>query len=146
MNETCSEILMHKYIVICHIFSAWNICSFFLLQLQIAFMMHVASVHFWRENSKLILPRFLSVSTVFRNYSKCRIWIFWILVFSANFCPSKSDLSGNTVWPQASGFPKLTKIDHIWHFWLTFVYSKCKRSSLRSQCWMRHFLWFLNTV
>ena len=23
---------------------------------------------------------------------------------------------------------------------------KCKRSSLRSQCWMRHFLWFSNTV
>ena len=24
--------------------------------------------------------------------------------------------------------------------------SKCKLSSLRSQCWMRHFLWFSNTV
>ena len=29
---------------------------------------------------------------------------------------------------------------------LTFVHSKCKRSSLRSQCWMRLFLWFSNTV
>ena len=28
----------------------------------------------------------------------------------------------------------------------TFVHSKCKRSSLRSQCWMRHFLRTLNTV
>ena len=27
-----------------------------------------------------------------------------------------------------------------------FVHSKCKRSSLRSQCWMRLFLWFSNTV
>ena len=26
------------------------------------------------------------------------------------------------------------------------VHSKCKRSSLRSQCWMRLFLWFSNTV
>ena len=29
---------------------------------------------------------------------------------------------------------------------LSFVHSKCKRSSLRSQCWMRLFLWFSNTV
>ena len=60
---------------------------------------------------------------------------FWILAFFANFCPLKTDLSGNTVWPQASGFQKLAKIDHFWHFSLTFVHSKRKRSSLRSQCW-----------
>ena len=54
--------------------------------------------------------------------------------------------SGNTVWPQALGFQKLAKSDHFWHFWLTFVHSKCNRSSLRSQCWMRLFLWFSNTV
>ena len=29
---------------------------------------------------------------------------FRILSFSTNFCPIKIDLSGNTVWPQASGF------------------------------------------
>ena len=29
---------------------------------------------------------------------------FWILAFSTNFWPIKSDLSGNTVWPQASVF------------------------------------------
>ena len=33
----------------------------------------------------------------------------------------KCDLSGNTVWPQALGFKKLAKMDHFWHFWLTFV-------------------------
>ena len=43
-------------------------------------------------------------------------------------------------------FTKVAKIDHFWHFWWTFVHSKCKRSSLRSQCWMRLFLWFSNTV
>ena len=80
---------------------------------------------------------------MFENYSKCRIWIFDILAFSTIFCPSKVDLSGNTVWPQASGFEKLAKMDSFWHFWLTFVHSKCKRSS---QCWMRLFLWFSNTV
>ena len=41
---------------------------------------------------------------------------FLILAFSTNFCSIKSDLSGNTVWPQALGFQKLAKIDHFWHF------------------------------
>ena len=71
---------------------------------------------------------------------------FWILVFSTNICPIKTDQSGNTVWPQASGFQKLAKMDHLWHFWWSFVHSKCKRSSLRSQSWMKLFLWFSNTV
>ena len=31
-------------------------------------------------------------------------------------------------------FQKLAKLDHFGHFWITFVHSKCKRSSLRSQC------------
>ena len=71
---------------------------------------------------------------------------FWTLAFSTNFCLIKTDLSGNTVWQQASGFQKLAKMDQFCHFSLTFVHSKCKRSSLRSQCWMRLFLWFSNTV
>ena len=56
----------------------------------------------------------------------------------------KNDLSGITVWLQALGFQKLAKLDNFWHFWLTFVHWKCKRSSLRSQYWMRLFLWFSN--
>ena len=43
---------------------------------------------------------------MFENDSKCRIWIFRLLAFSI-----KSDLSGNTVWPQASGFQNLAKMD-----------------------------------
>ena len=31
---------------------------------------------------------------------------FWILAFS----------TGNFVWPQASGFQKLAKLNHFWHF------------------------------
>ena len=61
---------------------------------------------------------------------------FWHFGIFTNFCPIKIEVSGYTVWPQASGFQKLAKMDHFWHFKLTFVYSKCKRSSLRSQCWM----------
>ena len=53
---------------------------------------------------------------------------FWILSFSTNFCPIKVDLSGNTVWPQASGFQKLAKMDYFGYFWWTFVHSKCKRN------------------
>ena len=71
---------------------------------------------------------------------------FLILAFSTNFCPIKTDLPGNAVWPQTLGFQKLAKLDHFWHFELTFVHSKGKRSSLRSQCWRRLFLWFTNTV
>ena len=41
---------------------------------------------------------------------------FWIVAFSTNFCPIKTDLSGNTVWPQASVFQKLAKMDHFRHF------------------------------
>ena len=41
--------------------------------------------------------------TVFENHPKCRIWIFNFGI-STNFCPIKTDLSGNTVWPQASAF------------------------------------------
>ena len=57
-----------------------------------------------------------SVYTLFENYSKCRILIFGILAFSTNFCPIKTDLSGNTVRPQASDFQKLAKMDHFWPF------------------------------
>ena len=34
-----------------------------------------------------------------------------------NFCPIKSDLSANTVWPLASSFrKKIAEMDHFWHF------------------------------
>ena len=46
-------------------------------------------------------------------------------------------------WPQALGFQKLAKMHHFWHYWVAFLW---KWSSLRSQCWMRLFEWFSNTV
>ena len=49
---------------------------------------------------------FVNTLTLFKNCSKCRIWIS---AFSTNFCPIKTDLSGNTDWPQALGFQKLAK-------------------------------------
>ena len=44
-------------------------------------------------------------------------------IFHNFFCPFKNDLSGNTVWPQASGFQKVAKIDHFMAF---LINSKCK--------------------
>ena len=45
---------------------------------------------------------------------------FSILAFSTYFWPIKTDLSGNSVWPQALGFQKLAKLDHFWHFLMNF--------------------------
>ena len=47
-------------------------------------------------------------------------WRFWILAFSTNFCPIKTDLSGNSVWPKASGFQKFAKMDHFLAFLINF--------------------------
>ena len=38
-----------------------------------------------------------------RQFLTCRILI---LVFSVKFYPIKIDMSGNTFWPKASGFPR----------------------------------------
>ena len=43
------------------------------------------------------LSRQANIRTLCENYSKCRIWNFWIFAFSTNFCPIKIDLSSNTV-------------------------------------------------
>ena len=55
--------------------------------------------------------------TLFENYSKCPIWIFEL---STNFCPIKIDMSGITVWLQASGFQKLAKLEHFLAFLINF--------------------------
>ena len=43
---------------------------------------------------------------------------FWILAFFTIFFSIKTNLSGNTVWQQATGFQKLAK---MYHFWLTYT-------------------------
>ena len=45
---------------------------------------------------------------------------FWILAFSTNLWPIKTDLSGNTVWPQALSFQNLAKLSI-----LAFLISFC---------------------
>ena len=63
-----------------------------------------------------------------------------------NFCPFKSDLSGNTVCLQASGCQNSQKMDLFGTFNELLSTFNCKRSSLRSQCWMLLFGRFSNTV
>ena len=76
--------------------------------------------------------------TVLENYSKCRIWPFLILAFSTNFCPIEIDLSGNTVWPQASGSQKLAIFD-IFNEMLSTQNVNIARFT-------RNVEWFSNTV
>ena len=62
-----------------------------------------------------------------------KFWWEWIFDFDIvhQFLPSiESDLSGNTVWLQASSFQKLAKLT----IFGIFVHSKSKHSSLRSHC------------
>ena len=55
-------------------------------------------------------PLFTStLHSVWKSHKKSHL-NFSILAFSTKFCPIKTDLSGNTVWPQASGFQKLAKL------------------------------------
>ena len=67
------------------------------------------------------------------------VWINFTPIFLRNLCtvfgnPSKCRIFKN--------FPNWLFLA----FLMNFCHLKCKRSSLRSQCWMRLFLWFSNTV
>ena len=61
-----------------------------------------------------------STFTVFENHPKCLIWVFEFWQFPPIFGPIKSDLSGNTIWPKASGF----KNSPNWPF-LAFLLNFC---------------------
>ena len=79
--------------------------------------------------------------TLFENHSKCRIWIFEFWHFPPIFVLLKLTCLV-TLFDRKLQFFKNSP---NWLF-LAFLNSKCKRSSLRSQCWMRLFLWFSNTM
>ena len=58
------------------------------------------------------------------------------MAFSTNFCPIKTDLSGNTVWPQASGFQKLVKMDNFFGILIHSIFcdfqTPCKAFNVRT--------------
>ena len=66
----------------------------------------------WPSHGNLDLV-YLSLSRGTYLSPKMSFLNLWTLAFSTNFCPTKTDMSGNAVWPQASGFQKLAKIDHF---------------------------------
>ena len=67
------------------------------------------------ENHKILLGILAKTHSVWKSLKMSHL-IFYILAFSANFFAIKTILSGNTVWPKASGFRKVVKMDHFWHF------------------------------
>ena len=77
-------------------------------------MTQIVAFEFWHFPPIFVLLKVTCLVTLYDQ--KSLKMIFWILAFFTNFCPIKTDLSGNTVWPQASGFQKLAKMDHFWHF------------------------------
>ena len=88
------------------------------------------SPNFAAKIQKLPLRTFSTIFSHCMKITQIVAFEFTILTFSTNFCLNKIDLSGNTA---SFRFWKTRKIDHFWHFWWTFVHSKCKISSLRSQ-------------
>ena len=63
---------------------------------------------------------------------------FWKLAFSTDFCSIKSDLSGNTVWPQALGFQKTRQ---NWHFNQCLSNVECDFFSDFSNTVVVQFIW-----
>ena len=67
----------------------------------------------------------LHLCTLFENHPKCRIGIFQFWHFSSIFVILKLS------------YLVTLSDSKFWHFWWTFVHSRWKLSSLRSQFWMR---------
>ena len=70
--------------------------------------------------------------SLFENYSKCRIWIFEFWHFPHIFVLLKLTCLVTLFDRKLQVFKNSPK-------WTIFGIFKCKRSSLRSQCWMRLF-------
>ena len=75
----------------------------------------VAYLWIMRSQVEVMFFKSPTVHSVWKS-PKMSHFNFLILVFSTNFYPIKTDLSGNTVWPKASGFQKFAKMDNFWHF------------------------------
>ena len=80
-----------------------------------------------------LFKEIFSFIAVFENYPKYR---FSILAFQPIFVLLKVTCLV-PLFDRKLQVKKIAKIDHLGHFSGTFVDSKCVRSSLRSQYWMR---------
>ena len=75
--------------------------------------------YFWRS-----WPPKRHLCTVFENYQNCRILIFLTLTFSANFCPIKSDMSGNTRIANVARFARNFECDFFFDFQTLCLWQK----------------------
>ena len=81
--------------------------------------------------------------TIFKITQNGTFWCSNFAIFH-EFLSFKIDNSGNTDWSQISGFQKLVKMGHFWHF--IELLSTQSVNVHSSRCWMRLFLWFSNNV
>ena len=66
------------------------------------------------RQTRLKISIYKRVAKLFKKKQKTQcLKITQNVPFSFNFCPVKIDLSGNTVWPQTSGFQKLAKLTNF---------------------------------
>ena len=112
------------------------------------------------EKLKKVATQFFVVQTSMTSSSLNDNWSRFSLPFNCKtkYFKRKNELrkvlqfrsENSRVWQHyltaSFSLSKTRKINHFLAFFLTFVQSKYKRSSLRSQCWMRLFLWFSNTI
>ena len=152
---------LHVMVLIKYLIIVWNNVSFFsnLRQLSLACLNITAiyisamqqHVSFKKEllfSLEFPVLHMTAVFLVHKADDEDHIWSCEIHFGSTVEQDSKFFTFRHSGWKsqKKSHFQKITKFDHFWHFSSTFVHSKCKCSSLRSQCWMRLFLWFSTTV
>ena len=77
-------------------------------------------VHSRRSKPIPKLPWSMTISHIVWKLLKISHMNLWILAFSANFWPIKTDFSGNSVWPKPIGFQKLATLNHFLAFLMNF--------------------------
>ena len=90
-------------VVLAGIFASLRVVAIFLLWYQIRPDIN-------KTEGKPLIHYYLTFYVVWKSLKMLHL-NFLILAFSINFFSIKTDLSGNTIWPKASGFqnsPKLT--------------------------------------
>ena len=115
INANCNSLPLCTHLpVICIGRVVWCVVYLntykFSMEILIRFFLNLCNWSNMIKYDKVAFMMTFSNTTLFENCSKYRIWIFF------NFGIFHLFLSGNTVWPQASGFQKLAKLDHFWHF------------------------------
>ena len=81
-----------------------------------------------------------TITELFENYSKCRIWMFQFWHFPPTFVLKM------TCVVTLFGFQKLVKIDHFWHSYWTFVHPNVHVARFALNVKWDFSVWFSNTM